>query len=76
MELMPAVVRGMHEELDMRHTYLKDRHLTSIYFGGGTPSLLHPHDIESLIEHARRLYDCSAVKEITLEANPDDLTEE
>lgn len=75
-ELMPAVVRGMHEELDMRHTYLKDRHLTSIYFGGGTPSLLHPHDIESLIEHARRLYDCSAVEEITLEANPDDLTEE
>lgn len=75
-ELMPAVVRGMHEELERRHTYLKDKHLSSIYFGGGTPSLLQPNDIESLIEHARRLYDCSAVEEITLEANPDDLTEE
>ena len=49
---------------------------TTLYFGGGTPSLLHPSEIERLIEHARELFDCSEVEEITIEANPDDLTEE
>ena len=66
----------MHRELEQRASYLSDRHLTSIYFGGGTPSLLQPEQIEGLIDHARKLFDCSAVEEITLEANPDDLNAE
>jgi oxygen-independent coproporphyrinogen-3 oxidase len=74
--LIPAVVEGMHRELDKRSNYTKERRLSSIYFGGGTPSLLHPSEIERLIEHARELFDCSTVEEITVEANPDDLTEE
>lgn len=74
--LMPAVVEGMHRELDKRSNYTKECKLSSIYFGGGTPSLLHPSEIERLIEHARELFDCSEVEEITIEANPDDLTEE
>ncbi len=74
--LIPAVVEGMHRELDKRSNYTKERKLSSIYFGGGTPSLLHPSEIERLIEHARELFDCSEVEEITIEANPDDLTEE
>lgn len=75
-ELIPHVVEAMHQELEQRASYLRDKHLTSIYFGGGTPSLLHPKQIESLITHARSLFDCSAVEEITLEANPDDLNDE
>lgn len=74
--LIPRVVEVMHRELDQRHNYLSDKRLTSIYFGGGTPSLLPTEQIEGLIAHARQLFDCSAVEEITLEANPDDLTEE
>ena len=74
--LIPKVVEMMHEELDERCNYLKDSRLSSIYFGGGTPSLLSPEQIEGLIDHARRLFDCSGVEEITIEANPDDLTEE
>lgn len=66
----------MHGELEARAEYLSDRRITSIYFGGGTPSLLRPEQIESLIDHARELFDCAEVGEITLEANPDDLTEE
>ena len=66
----------MHRELDERASYLQNRSISSIYFGGGTPSLLHPEQIESLITHARRLFDCSKVDEITLEANPDDLSAE
>ncbi|MBR5822345.1 MAG: radical SAM family heme chaperone HemW [Alistipes sp.] len=75
-ELIPRVVEVMHRELDERASYLQERSLTSIYFGGGTPSLLHPEQIEGLISHARRLFDCSKVEEITLEANPDDLSTE
>lgn len=76
LELLPRVVENMHRELDERNTYLSEQQLTSIYFGGGTPSLVAPHDIEQLINHARELFDCSKVEEITIEANPDDITEE
>ena len=75
-ELIPHVVKVMHCELEERASYLQSRELTSIYFGGGTPSLLHPEQIEGLIDHARRLFDCTNVEEITLEANPDDLNAE
>lgn len=74
--LIPQVVEMMHRELEQRQGYLSERRLSSIYFGGGTPSLLSAEQIEGLIAHARELFDCSEVGEITLEANPDDLTEE
>ena len=75
-ELLPRVVEQMHVELEERSNFLEDRSISSIYFGGGTPSLLSPEEIESLIAHARTLFDCSAVGEITIEANPDDITPE
>ena len=76
LELLPRVVENMHRELDERSTYLSERRLTSIYFGGGTPSLVAPAEIERLINHARELFDCTDVEEITIEANPDDITKE
>ena len=76
LELLPKVSESLHRELDNRSTYLHDRRLTSIYFGGGTPSLLPPSEIESLINHAHKLFDCSEVREITIESNPDDLSNE
>lgn len=72
-ELLPQVERMLHREMIERADYLSERRLTSIYFGGGTPSLLPPSSIEALINRARELFDCSAVEEITIEANPDDL---
>ena len=74
--LLPALVPQMLIEMEQRADYIADKRLTSIYFGGGTPSLLPPEDIERIISRARELFDCSAVEEITIEANPDDLTEE
>lgn len=76
LQLIPSVVEGMHRELDKRSGYTEERTLTSIYFGGGTPSLLHPTEIEQFICHAEKLFDISNVEEITIEANPDDITEE
>lgn len=75
-ELLPRVVDMLHSEMETRADYILSRELSSIYFGGGTPSLVALEDIESLIAHARELFDCSAVGEITIEANPDDITEE
>lgn len=74
--LLPKVVEQMHLELERRAGYLNERRLTSIYFGGGTPSLLAPEQVDALISHARQLFDCEQVEEITLEANPDDITDE
>lgn len=76
LSLLPNVVEAMHCELDERRDYIDSNRITSIYFGGGTPSLVQPSEIERFITHARGLFDCSEVGEITLEANPDDLTEE
>lgn len=75
-ELLPSVCEAMQREMTERRAYLRDNHLTSIYFGGGTPSLVEPDTIQRLINHAHSLFDCSTIEEITLEANPDDLTEE
>ena len=46
----------------------------TIYFGGGTPSLLAPHEVEGLIESCRRTFRLSSDAEVTLEANPEGVT--
>ncbi len=48
--------------------------LTSLYFGGGTPSLMPPASIAVLVEDTAHLFGLAASAEITLEANPDDIT--
>jgi oxygen-independent coproporphyrinogen-3 oxidase len=57
---------------DMAHeaALVPDRQLTSIFFGGGTPSLMPPALVAALIEKAREYWSFSADIEITLEANP------
>lgn len=72
---IPDVIRVMHTELEQQRAFLSEGRLRTIYFGGGTPSLLAPSEIQGLIDHARQLFDCSAVEEITIEANPDDVTD-
>jgi oxygen-independent coproporphyrinogen-3 oxidase len=66
----------MHAEIEEQRDFLHDRSISTAYFGGGTPSLLPAAELQSLVEHAARVVDCSAVGEITVEANPDDVTKE
>ncbi len=73
---MDGVVMAMHAEMEEQRKFISDDKIRTIYFGGGTPSLLPPAEIQSFITHAAGLWDCSEVEEITLEANPDDITEE
>lgn len=72
--LKERVVAAMHDELEREAGFLPERRLRTIYFGGGTPSLLAPEQIGALIGHAAELFDCTALEECTVEANPDDLT--
>lgn len=71
---MDELAEAMHRELDERQSYLGGEAVRTRYFGGGTPSLYAPETLAGLLEHAARLFDCSAAGETTLEANPDDLT--
>ena len=64
---------AMQKELILRAEELEGREVTSLYFGGGTPSLLEVNELDLLIKCVEKNYWLSADAEITLEANPDDL---
>ncbi len=70
------MVAAILTELELRQDYLNNAEIGSVYFGGGTPSLLDTKDLERIFETIHRLYQVNAGAEITLEANPDDLTPE
>jgi organic radical activating enzyme len=68
-----SILDAMLSELKIRKLELKsDYVINSIYFGGGTPSLLSANEIEILINSVRDSYVVSESVEITLEMNPDD----
>ena len=69
---LSAVIR----ELELRKDYLEGEPVETIYFGGGTPSQLQAADFSRIFEAIHRLFDVSPCAEITLEANPDDMTPE
>ena len=74
LKYIPEVVKAMHAELAEQVPFLHDKNIRTIYFGGGTPSLLAPNEIERFIEQVRSLFDCSELEEVTIEVNPDDIT--
>ncbi|MGH7156283.1 MAG: radical SAM protein, partial [Acetobacteraceae bacterium] len=61
---------ALRAELAWEAARLWRRRLTSIFFGGGTPSLMAAETVAALIEDATRLFEPIAEMEITLEANP------
>lgn len=71
--LIDEVVLAMHRELLERRDYLHDRKIETLYFGGGTPSLVSVEQLAGLKRRVEELFDCSSLDEVTLEANPDDL---
>ena len=73
--LMQQMVQTICKEAMLRNDYLTDD-IATIYFGGGTPSLLTNDDLRFTIDKLRSLFKVDADAEITLEANPDDITEE
>ena len=72
------MVEGLLHEMDFRKTYLssflsQSNRTHTLYFGGGTPSLLAAEEIALLIRKTKEVLNVDSFKELTLEANPDDL---
>jgi oxygen-independent coproporphyrinogen-3 oxidase len=74
LEKKEALVDAICRELLLQRDYLKDETITTIYFGGGTPSLLSEEEIIRLIQRIKDNFAVSLDAEVTLEANPDDLS--
>lgn len=68
------MVDAIRKELQLRHGFLPAQPIQTIYFGGGTPSLLTEKQLHAILETIYQLYPVNADVEITLEGNPDDLT--
>ncbi len=72
--MLERMLSCMMAELRSRKFFLGNEPVESIYFGGGTPSLLRAGQIEALISISKEVFEVDPDSEITLEANPDDLT--
>ncbi len=70
------IVQAICHEIFLQKDYLQDSNLETIYFGGGTPSLLEETDFIQIFETISKYFNINPNAEITLEANPDDLTKE
>ena len=69
-DLVDAIVK----EIDLQKNFLKGESIATIYFGGGTPSLLSIQEINSILDKIQATFEVKQDAEITLEANPDDIT--
>ncbi|MBL7972825.1 MAG: radical SAM family heme chaperone HemW [Prolixibacteraceae bacterium] len=69
------VLAGIRKELESRAAELNSEEITTIYLGGGTPSALLIDELKDLLTTIQQNYRVSATAEITMEANPDDLSQ-
>ncbi|WP_146870338.1 radical SAM family heme chaperone HemW, partial [Flavobacterium branchiophilum] len=69
-------VTALGRELELRKNEFQNTAVSTIYFGGGTPSLLTIKELEYILDQIKKQYEVVPQPEITLEANPDDLTAE
>lgn len=92
LKLKDRLLRGMLKELELRKDFFSDMPpddnlrnkqpvadraaIGSIYLGGGTPSLLAPAELDMLFKTIYRLFSVAPDAEVTLEANPDDLSDD
>lgn len=70
------MIAAICKEIELRKSYLKTQNLSTIYFGGGTPSLLTQAEIKDILVQIKLHFTLSKNAEVTLEANPDDINEE
>lgn len=67
------MIHAICDEITLRKDYLDGKSIETIYFGGGTPSLLNSEELEWIFSTIRENFDIESHAEITLEANPDDI---
>jgi oxygen-independent coproporphyrinogen-3 oxidase len=69
------LLQSIQKELLLRRSFLENEIVETIYFGGGSPSLMEADDIQRIIDFVYKNYKTDTLKEVTIEANPDDLSE-
>jgi len=75
-QLLPQMMHSIKQEAALRNTYLQGETVSTIYFGGGTPSLVPVQLLKELLDKLYALFTVTDEAEITLETNPDDITAE
>ena len=76
LKLKNDFLQSLLNETDLRVSYLNGESVSTIYFGGGTPSLLNQEETKGILDKIRERFNVLPGAEITLEANPDDINEE
>ena len=74
-DLRARYVEALCSELEQRIGYLKGEPVKTLYLGGGTPSQLTTEQLKHLFDSLQHLVKLNELEEVTLEANPDDLTD-
>lgn len=76
LKLKNDFITALLKEIKLRKEYVGDEIIETIYFGGGTPSLLSAEELKEILTAIHEQYTIATHAEVTLEANPDDLNEE
>ena len=74
LEATDKFAETVEKEIELRSKYLEGTKVETIYFGGGTPSLLSESDLEHILSNIQKRFNLSENIEVTIEANPDDLS--
>ncbi len=74
LRLKEDMIAALMREMALQKNYLEGRTVETVYFGGGTPSLLSAAELMQLWDALEKHFPGQALQEITLEANPDNLT--
>jgi oxygen-independent coproporphyrinogen-3 oxidase len=72
LDLKPKLLTAIKTEIILQRSYLNKDPLETIYFGGGTPSILDIKEIEELLDTIYENFNVDSKAEYTIEANPDD----
>ncbi len=75
-DFMASYVKALKREMHLRRQYIKGTRVHTIYIGGGTPSLLPGSSLKEIFDDISSCFTIDANAEITIEANPDDVTPE
>ena len=76
MKKKEEMVQALVKEMQLRKSEFENEIVETIYFGGGTPSILSDDELAFLIDAVYANFKVAANPEITLEANPDDLSDD
>jgi len=74
LSLKGEFLEALKKEMELRKDYINGESVETVYFGGGTPSVLSPGEIATILKETGKLFRIEEDAEITMEANPDDLS--